>query len=246
MSTTAPDPTQANENNASKLPRMTFLGLPVETAAWWAEFALISGGIAVALLAALVSNLNGRVSMIEALRSDALIAEAGKNAATARKDAADSTERSKLHEIKIGELSVESAAQRERAATAERALLELQGRLAWRTLTPEQESILVARLSQFKGQSMVLFSIAGLAEVNRYTDQIEAALEKAGLVVERRDGAKMGQYQGSNITLEVHESRAALANAVRPALRTAGMTDGDAPLWISLIPNDFSFVVWPK
>lgn len=67
---------------------MTFLGLPLETAAAVAEWALIVGGIVVAGLAGLVTHLNHRVKIVEKLATDRAIAAADARAAEANAEAA--------------------------------------------------------------------------------------------------------------------------------------------------------------
>jgi hypothetical protein len=79
---------------------------------------------------------------------------------------------------RAGILELETARQRERAAAAERSLLELQHRLAWRTLTTEQIKQFVAELSQFAGTRVTLVGF-GEIEARRFAEQIVSVLQSA-------------------------------------------------------------------
>ena len=165
-------------------------------------------------------------------------ANAEQGAAHALENAASATERTKKFELAAEE-------QRERAAKAEKDLLEVQQRLAWRTVTAEQEAILVGVLSSFKGQAVTLFVISGSEEISRFSRQLQAALEKAGLVVSRNDGQLFGAAS-SGLSADIGDGRLDIGNAMGMALFRAKLVSG--PLPANKIPNSalLRLVVWPK
>lgn len=65
------------------------------------------------------------------------------------------------------------ARQREQAAKAERELLEIQERLAWRTLSPQQFDIASKALASFSGTAVEI-TLLGEMEAQRFGSQIQA------------------------------------------------------------------------
>ena len=66
-------------------------------------------------------------------------------------------------------LELEASQQRERAAKAERDLLELQQRLAWRRISPTEYSEFVAALKPFAGSAVEVTKL-GEAEAGQFAD----------------------------------------------------------------------------
>jgi hypothetical protein len=147
---------------------MSFLGIPLELAAALAEWLLIAVGVAVALLAGLVTHLNNRVKMAEALETstalsvanaraaeaDAKAADANLQASRADKLAAESNERAAANELKAAELS--------KLLTDERtARVNLERRTANRWLEPDTFHAISAAMSKFAGQpaEVVVFPV---------------------------------------------------------------------------------------
>lgn len=97
-------------------------------------------------------------------------AEAGVKIENARAEAAR----------EIGKVQVEVAAQQERAAKAERALLELQERLRPRTLTPEQRAQLVELLRRGPKGTISLSCPVNDIEAHGFATLLEGVLEDAG------------------------------------------------------------------
>ena len=79
---------------------------------------------------------------------------------------------------RTGTLELETAKQRELAAKAERALLELKTRLAWRSLTREQEEKLIAGLAKFEAREVLVRSLED-AEALPLARQIASVFARA-------------------------------------------------------------------
>lgn len=184
---------------------MTFLGFPVETAALIAEWLLIGGGIAIAFLAGLVSHLNGRVKLIEALRTETAIAdandragtanqlagEANERAGTANKDAAAANERaataSALAEsfrLDIAQANERAAAANETAEKERRARLQLEARLADRVITEAQRTRLTAAFAPLKGQTVDVGMFGDNLDIANVNGAILRCLEAAGVRIQ--------------------------------------------------------------
>lgn len=118
-------------------------------------------------------------------RQEARIASAQWDAAQANERAAEAeagtatalVETAAIKE-RANKLELEAAKQRERAARAEKELLELQQRLAWRTFTTEQKRRFIAELSQFRGTRVVLLRIGDM-EADLFARQIISILREA-------------------------------------------------------------------
>jgi cell division protein FtsB len=78
----------------------------------------------------------------------------------------------------VAELQTDAAKQQERAAIAERALLELQERLAHRRIGPSQHAKLVALLQPFAGSTVTLTKL-GDSEAGAFADDIISVLTDA-------------------------------------------------------------------
>ncbi|MBI3895694.1 MAG: hypothetical protein HY313_07155 [Acidobacteria bacterium] len=103
-------------------------------------------------------------------------------------------------------LETEAAKQQERAAKAEKELLELQQRLAWRTFTKEEEQRLVKELTAFSGMVAEL-TLLGDDEAARFGETIISILGNAGwsvrivttgVSVPPRYGIIIGHANGDN------------------------------------------------
>ena len=103
---------------------MTFLGFPLERAAVVAEWALIFGGIVLALLVALVSHLNGRAKTAEALATNKAIASAVSTAAVADARAAEANAKAKASEALVASANAASKEAVVKVAEAQRASAE--------------------------------------------------------------------------------------------------------------------------
>jgi hypothetical protein len=88
------------------------------------------------------------------------------------------SERAAAANERASKLELDAAAQQERAATAERKLLELQRQLAWRALTPAQARQLASELGQFPGTRVQFVRYAD-PEASLFAEQIRTALSEA-------------------------------------------------------------------
>jgi len=148
---------------------------------------------------------------------------------------------------RAGRIELEAVQQRERAAKAEADLLQLQQRLASRAISADQERTLVAALSGFRGQNLVLRPVGASAEIEAYCRQIQAAFEKAGLVVERRPTQDLSSTGRTGHWMRIGEDRSNLANAIAAAFLDAGLVrDRGFHPEASPTRNELEFWVWPK
>ena len=81
----------------------------------------------------------------------------------------------------VAETRLDLERQRERAANAERQLLELQQRVAWRRFTPEQREALSKSLTAAEPKGLVhVANLLGDGEANAFAAEIEGVLRTAG------------------------------------------------------------------
>jgi hypothetical protein len=163
-------------------------------------------------------------------------AEATQGTAKALADAAGANERAR-------QIELEGAAQRERAAKAEKDLLEIQTRLAPRTIGNAQEAAMVARLSPYAGQRLAIIGLSGSDEIAQLARRLAAVFTKAGVVVvEVRFG--MAGRTKSGISMEVLQDRVPFANAVLAALGSAGLATN--PVDVDGASGGPTLYIWPK
>lgn len=140
---------------------------------------------------------------------------------------------------------LEIAKQQERAANAEKELLELQNRLARRVMTEEQSRRISESLQQFRGQTLSLAIAGQTEEINNFGNQLITALENGGLKVSASNAIISGMA-ASGITAAVGENRLPLINAIANALRSAGVIDAPLPVTKSGNKDELTIFVWPK
>jgi hypothetical protein len=125
---------------------------------------------------AIRADANARIAEAD---SKAEIAKLG--AATANEGAAKANERTTALELELASQKTELAKYRERAAIAERTLLELQEWKADRRLTSEQKAELTAKLLPFSGQTLNIMVVHEYEPINLEND-IGRCLTDAGWV----------------------------------------------------------------
>lgn len=81
----------------------------------------------------------------------------------------------------VAELQREAAAQQERAAMAEHALLELQERMAYRGVSDDQVQTLKTELQSLKGENITVYTSDIKPEINGYARRITGVLNEAEL-----------------------------------------------------------------
>jgi hypothetical protein len=140
---------------------------------------LLALTLAVGAGAVITSQKMARRERTRVAEAERATAEANKQAAEAAQETARALADAAAARERAAALERDAAEQRARAAAAERALLQFQGRLAWRRLTPEQTSRLVAGLRDFAGSSIVITALSD-PEAGPLAEQIVNVLNMAG------------------------------------------------------------------
>lgn len=207
---------------------MTFLGIDLSRAATIAEFSLVLAGVLVAVLTALVFHLNKRVTTADALARSAFETDAKRAITMAEARAAEAYENAGHANERTARLEVEAAAQRERAARAERELLELKKRLAPRTLSDAQAAALVSALAGRPKGPVLIQHPSDDHEGSAFAHQIDDALKRAGW--KSSVVLTIGGVYGEGIELQQTETGPGIPHvqALYEALTTAGLTVGTA------------------
>jgi hypothetical protein len=78
----------------------------------------------------------------------------------------------------LADAKTEMAVQQERAATAEKALLELQQKIKWRSVSPEQRKEFLAAVSNIKKGSVVITVAGGDAEAISFANELRSLLKE--------------------------------------------------------------------
>ena len=118
--------------------------------------------------------------------------------------------------------------QRERAAIAERELLEIQERLAPRRLTAEQQQVIAAKLRPFAGQLFGISATSSDLEVVQIRYQVMAVLGEADWSVAEQTGQEFGRTV-SGILVEIiptaEQSAKTAAQELAAALRAENLAE---------------------
>ena len=141
------------------------LALNADSVAYWSGIAVVLLTVFAAVAGAIAWIASNRASeakdrALKRFQDDANVAISGANlkAAEAVEGTAKANERAVAQGLEIrGPEKKAAAAQQERAANAERELLELRGRVADRRLVGAQSSALAAKLRSFAGQRATIF-----------------------------------------------------------------------------------------
>ena len=150
----------------------------------------------------------------------------------------------KINELKTHEritiANKRAAEANERAAKANLAAEELNAKLAWRNLTPEQQRIIAERMSNWSvlpksgdGQSIAVFSTNGNFESTRLANQIAEALGSngAGCAINRYPVTYGMPFSVSRIAILTSSDPRGLkvASALVETLKEVGLSAGIAP-----------------
>jgi hypothetical protein len=157
---------------------------------------------------------------------------------------AESAERTKALELEI-------AQQRERAAKAEKDLLELQQRLAWRKLTPDQVTKLTISLEGLKGSRVDIHLLGGgVPEVEQYGEQLRNVFEAAGISVDSSPVSLIGDAgrHGEGLSAYFGANRESDVLILEGALRGSGTISEALPRrpYGKGREGELSLLVWPK
>lgn len=184
--------TRDNSNNTdAPKTKQSGMTLPsLETVSFFASVAVVLLTVFAAIAGAFALYFSSRLGAVKdaalerfKTESATTIATAGERAAEANNKAAEANERAKALELEV-------AKQRERAAKAEKDLLELQQRLAWRSFTTDQQQKLVAELSRFGGVNVVVTQL-GEVEAGLFAKQLLSILTAARWSVARNFAGSM-------------------------------------------------------
>ena len=155
----------------------------------------------------------------------------------------ESSERTKTIEVAL-------EAQRERAANAERALIELQEKLKPRILTDEQRNSLIKDLTAFKGQRLEITEYKQSGEAWALSSQIQSALVLANWEVSIT-GETRGSVEQKGVLImvdlgEKNVAAAALTAALRKVDITTAFLANDGAFPFKLGPGVIGMFVGPK
>ncbi len=130
--------------------------------------------------------------------SNAVAAKAKEEAATALSSAANTNERAKKLELQV-------ETQKERAASAEKDLLNLQEKIKPRTITPEKSQSLIQELKKFKLKEIMISSSLGDGEALTYANQFKQIFEVAGWKV--NSGVGLSTFTGAGVFILVKNEK---------------------------------------
>jgi hypothetical protein len=118
--------------------------------------------------------------------------------------------------------------QREKTANAEKALLELQARLADRVLTKAQQDSVTNQLKQWAGIDVDVMVWGDSAEIEIVSQQIIQALMAAGWHLHAGHAVGGGAVRGIliGVKLDASNNLQAASNALLSGLRSAGLASG--------------------
>jgi hypothetical protein len=140
-------------------------------------------------------------------------------------------------EVNLRNLDLEAARQQERAAKAERALLELQERLKWRTLTVEQATNLTNILKASPKREVIVRCVSGVTpEPCKFAEQLVRVFNESGWKVLEVRGI-LSEFTVTGLGVSGHDDDLSRlhANALAKAVGSIGF-----PVTVSLKPKGFA------
>jgi hypothetical protein len=201
--------------------------------------AIFLAAIATAVVTYLVWRSGNRVQ--SAIRSEADVriadaqataAQANKEVAEARKETAQALKEAAILTERAGKLEVEGARQREKAATAEKELLELQLRVRPRTLGTQRGPLLSALIAASPKGPVEIRCVTGDGEGCAYANEIRDVLALAGwapgavlqaIVMVTGPTGKQGSAIGISMTLRSVNAAPARAETLQNAFESVGL-----------------------
>src|SRR5258708_10772293 len=145
----------------------------IEKANWGIAFTLLAA-FACTVVVIKAGHRKDELAAIDELEKNKKIAETSERAENLEKDNLEVRG-------KVATLETKAGVQQERAAKAEKALLQLQESLKWRHLSPEEEKRLVAALTATSRKGRVnVVGVVGDAEVLAFANQIDGILTASG------------------------------------------------------------------
>ena len=133
------------------------------------------------------------------------------------------------------------------AVATQGALDQLKNQMKWRELTKAQRSLLIAKLSPFKGTTLMMIYIGtGGEETRHYTEEIAGALRAAGWTVGMNEGIHTGEAR-YGVTVVVNDKlHPHTATVLFETLKEARFRDVEEDGNPNLSKDDFQLIVRPK
>jgi hypothetical protein len=133
------------------------------------------------------------------------------------------------------------------AVATQGALDQLKNQMKWRELTKTQRSLLIAKLSPFKGTALMMIYIGtGGEETRRYAEEIAEAIRAAGWTVGMNEGMHRGEAR-YGVTVVVNDKlHPHPATVLLDTLKKAGVVDVEGDGNPNLSKDDFQLIVRPK
>lgn len=155
------------------------------------------------------------------------------------------TERLVVLEKELASAKTTLAEQQERAAKAEKELLDVQSRFKdWRTITPEREKSMVAWLLPFAGEAVSVLALSGDEESRRFAAKITDVFQKAGLVA-RLSVVPERRKPIGGMQLDAGQNKTDFANRIAGAL-IAPTPLGKLKRGTAILPDMVELMIWPK
>lgn len=124
--------------------------------------------------------------------------------------------------------------------------LKLEQYVSGRTITEEQANTIKAVLVSARGQSVIVFTLAGETEISNFANRLISVLRDAGLIVGNRYGRVVGEPLPVGITLSFGTNREALANLLHAAFGKAGLGTEPLPTDRAPDPNELIITIGAK
>jgi hypothetical protein len=195
------------------------------------------------------ANEHSRALEVELAKTNERAAKAELRVAEANRNAEDARRETAKHELELVAQRKDLADSSERAAKAEARAAEAQLDLARfkapRTISHEQETILVKHLSQLSGEKIRVEPYTGSQETENFAHQLAAAFNKAGVITEVRPILTFGGAR-SGITANMGSDRKNIDERIANALIASKLISGPLAVTTSRDAQEFTLVIAHK
>jgi hypothetical protein len=143
--------------------------------------------------------------------------------------------------------NIQATTARGQAVATQGALDQLKNQMKWRELTKTQRSLLIAKLSPFKGTTLMMIYIGtGGEETRHYAEEIAQAIRAAGWTVGMNEGMDRGEAR-YGVTVVVNDKlHPHPATVLLDTLMEAGFAGTEGEANPNLSKDDFQLIVRPK
>lgn len=192
---------------------------------YWATLISVGVSAIAGAGAAIVGKFSGDRQETKLAEAQTRAEEARARAEEAHKEAAVATAGAANANERAAKLEIDAGAQRERAATAERKLLEIQARISDRHLAPEQARTISTQLTGVRPSGHLAVScVGGPPEPCSYAMQIVEALRGAEWAVDQPDAVLFAGAGPVGIWLKAKSEHGPVWGVeLQAALRAAGI-----------------------